>query len=190
MSSDAAIVTRCIEEAIREEVLATPEAVESFFQSNRFLFQSPLRFKLWSLSLPIGQDNDQRIANLNQVRDDIQNDRMDLPTAAAQIGADLIDLGWMDVAGLQQLAPKLGHFVLNLEAGETSIPFQLNRRLNIVHLEAREEPKELPFNEVKDQVFQDYLDRHKQQIYADIQARLLKDVHFRFYEDTVQRALE
>lgn len=190
MSSDAAIVIRSIEEAIREEVLATPESVESFFQSNRFLFQSPLRFKLSSLSLPIDRDNDERIAKLNHVRDAILNGTMDLPTAAAQIGADLIDLGWMDVSALQQLAPKLGRFVLDLEAGETSIPFQLNRRLNIVHVEDREEPKQLPFKQVEDQVFEDYLVRHKQQIYVDIQARLLKDARFRFHEDTVRRALE
>ena len=115
---------------------------------------------------------------------------INLSTAAAETGADLVDLGWHDVNTLNRLSPKLSHYVLGIEPGGTTIPFQLNHRLNIIQIEERQEPQPRPLVEVEDQVRDDYLERHKQQLYAEIEAELLQEIGFRFHEDAVLLALQ
>lgn len=189
LATDAAVIDLRIEAALRQEVAENSDAVEAFFDTNGFLYQTPLRFKLRSLSLPVGDDVDQSTARIRSIREAIEAGTIELATAATEIGADLVDLGWHNVTTLNQLSPKLSHYVLGIEPGGTTIPFQLNHRLNIIQVEERQEPQPRPLAEVEDQVRDDYLERHKQKLYSEFEADLLHDVGFRFHEEAVLLAL-
>ncbi|MCK5379485.1 MAG: peptidyl-prolyl cis-trans isomerase [Acidobacteria bacterium] len=188
-AADTAVIDLRIEAALRRAVTEDRNAVEAFFETNHFLYQTPLRFKLWSLSLPLGDEIDRSTARIRSIRGAIETGTIDLPTAAAKIGADLVDLGWHNVTSLNRLSQKLSHYVLGIEPGGTTIPFQLNHRLNIILVEERQEPQPRPLAEVEDQVQDDYMERHKQQLYSKFEADLLRDVGFTFHEEAVLLAL-
>ncbi len=188
-AADAAVIDLRISAALRREVAENGDSVEKFFDANRFLYQTPLRLKLRSLSLPVGDDVGRSTARIRSIREAVEAGTMNLATAAAEIGADLVDLGWHNATSLNQLSPKLSHYVLGIEPGRTTIPFQLNHRLNIILVEERQEPQPRPLAEVEDQVRDDYLERHKQQLYSEFEADLLQDIGFRFHKDAVLLAL-
>ncbi len=188
--ADAVTIDWRIEAAIHREATGNPEAIKAFFETNRFLYQTPLLLKLKSLSLPLEEPVNRATARIASVRQAVENGETTPAEAAAKTGADLVELGWNDIDSIKRLTQKLSHYVLAVEAGHTTIPFQLNHRLNIILVEERKEPEPLAFEEVEDQVISDFVERHQQELYSQLETEVLDDVRFRFHEETVLRALE
>jgi hypothetical protein len=164
--------------------------LERFFDANRYLYQSPVRFRLRSLTVLARPDAATQIAELEALRDALDAGAVTFDQAATRVGGELGDLGWMTVSGLLRLEPKVAAYILGLEGVGYSVPFQLNRRLNIVAVEERQEPQPLAYDEVADRVREDYIARHQQRLYQEVLDRLLADTAFHFHEDAVLAALE
>jgi len=147
--ADSVTIDRRIEAAIHREASESPEALKAFFETNRFLYQTPLRLKLKSLSLPLKKPVERVTALITSVRRAVENGETSLDEAAAKTRGDLVDLGWNDVNSIKRLTQKLSHYVLGVKPGHTTIPFQLNHRLNIILVEQRKEPEPHPFLQEK-----------------------------------------
>jgi len=185
----AALFATRMEEAIRREIDHDPEALETFYDNNRFLYQSPLRVKLQTLSVPVVRDTERQMAAVEEVHREVVAGTTDLAAAAARLGGTVTDLGWLDAEALVRIEPKVKVYVLDLRSTGYTVPFQLNRRLNIIRVEEREEPRVLPFEEIADRVRDDYFARHQQQLFARVVERILTAADFVFFEDSVRAAL-
>jgi hypothetical protein len=80
-------------------------------------------------------------------------------------------------------------YLLDMNGPGYTVPFQLNRYLNLVLVEKRDEPHLLNYDEVKESVRRDYRERKQQELYQAVVRDLLGAEGFRFHEDVVRRAL-
>jgi hypothetical protein len=182
------VVKKRVEDLIWKKVDAAGEAQRRFHQENRFLYQSPLRLKVRTLSVG-GADLARKAGELAAIRELLLKGEVDMPTAAARIGGRVDDGSWLEPAALNAMESKVRAYVLEMNGPGFSIPFQLNRRVSLIQVEKRDEPRLLSYDEVKDKVRQDYHDRHQQELYKEVVAELLRGQAFRFNEETVRRAL-
>jgi parvulin-like peptidyl-prolyl isomerase len=182
------VVAKRIEERIWKLVDADADSLKRFHQENRFLYQSPLRLKIWTLSVS-GPDLARKASELATLRQALEKGQIDLQAAAAQIGGRVDDGGWLEPAAIAAMEPKVRSYLLEMNGPGYSVPFQLNRRLSVIRVEKRDEPRALPYEEVKDRVRQDYHERRQQELYREVVSGLLRDQLFRFDEDAVKRAL-
>lgn len=185
----ALLFRHTLEARMRERAAAESESLRRFYEENRFLYQTPLRLKLKSLSVPLGQDAERVAAALDRLHAALQLGTIDLRTAATQVGGQVRDLGWLEPDGLAALEPKVRIFILDLDGTGFTIPFHLNRLLNILWVEAREEPRIRPYEAVAEQVLEDYYARNQQEIYRQLVEEILAEEDFTFHPATVESAL-
>ena len=181
------VVRRRIDERLSRKVDADPAALKRFHQENRFLYQSPLRLKVKNLIAGPG-DLPRQSAVLEALRAELEKGKVDLATAAQKVGGRVTDTGWLEPAQINAMEPKVRSYLLEMNGPGYSVPFQLNRRMNLIFVEQRDEPRLLPYEQVKDRVRQDYKDRHQQDLYQQVVADLLKDQGFRFHEEALKRS--
>ncbi len=175
-----------IQQWLEERAASSPD-LERFFADNRFLYQTEpaMRVRVWSLPLPVGSSSSTaalagRVANR---RDQLELANDALNKLATEIGGKVDDLGWIQGDTLMTLTPKVRHYLTKLSGvGLTD--------LHIAQVTTIKEPVEQPFEEVRDQVLADFLQRSKQDLYADLVGELTTENHFRFLEDHVARVLE
>jgi len=179
-----------IKEAIWQEIDRRPDELEAFYESNRFLYQSPLGLKLRMLSVPVKNDPSGVLAGVEAAREALVAGRIDLPEAARQVGGEIVHLGWLTVPQLERIEPRFKAYVLGVGSTGYTVPFQRDRKLNIIEVMERREPAELPFTEVRDRVREDFFARHQQALYQDVTRRVLEQAEFRFFEDRVREALD
>jgi parvulin-like peptidyl-prolyl isomerase len=184
-----ALVRRGIEDRIWKKVDADPSSQRQFYEENRFLYQSPLRLRIRTLRVPARADAPRKIAEMEGLRDALVKGELDLETAATRLGGQVQEAVWLDPAGLGALDPKVRVYLLDMNGPGYTVPFQLNRFLNLVHVEKREEPHQLPYDEVKERVRRDYRDRKQQELYQAVVRDVLAAQSFRFHDDVVRRAL-
>lgn len=185
-----ALVRERFEERMRKRASRAGPEISRFFEDNRHLYQSALRFKLRSLTVDANADAPRKLADLAHLRVDLNLGQTDLETVAAKVGGRVEDLGWIDSAAFQSYESKIRYYVVELNGTGFTVPFQVNRKLCIIWVEKREEPEPLPFETVRDRVAADYFDRHHQQLYRASLDDLLREVDFRFDEAVVRTALE
>jgi hypothetical protein len=168
---------------------ADPAALRRFHEENRFLYQSPLRLKVKTLSVPVGPDAPQKMAQMEAVRESLAKGQLDLEGAASRLGGQVRDGGWLDPPAMATLEPKVRFYLLGMNGPGYSVPFQLNEQLSLVFVERRDEPRLLPYAEVMGRVRRDYRDRKQQDLYRAVVEELLRAEDFRFHEQAVRRAL-
>lgn len=178
-----------LEIRMRQRMEDDEPALRRFYDDNRHLYQTPLRLKLKSMNVAAGREAARTQAVLEQSRSELASGAIDFSAAAARVGATVEDVGWIDFDTLMSYEPKVRYYVLELGGTGYTVPFQLNRRLSMVWVEAREEPREQPFETVRESVADDYYDRHQQQLYRATVDALLAGEQFRFFEDNVRRVL-
>jgi hypothetical protein len=185
----AAVVRKRIEERIWKKVDEDPAALRRFHEENRFLYQSPLRLRVRTLLVPVKSDAPNKIAQMETMREALAQGRLDLETAARRLGGRVQEPLWLDAAALAALDPKVRLYLLDVNGPGYTVPFQLNRYLNLVFVEKRDEPHLLAYDEVKEGVRRDYRERKQQELYQAVVRDLLGAEGFRFHEDVVRRAL-
>jgi hypothetical protein len=185
----AALLRRRMEDRIWKKVDADAGALRRFHEENKFLYQSPLRLKIRTLVVPLTADAPRKMAEMEVVRTSLAKGQLDLAAAARRLGGEVRDAVWVDPAAMASLDPKVRLYLLDMNGPGYTVPFQLNRQLNIVFVEQRQEPRLLPYEEVKDRVRTDYHDRKQQDLYQAVVAEVLQAERFRFHEDVVRRAL-
>jgi hypothetical protein len=178
-----------IEERIWKRVDGDEAALRQFHQENRFLYQTPLRLKIKSLSVPVGPDAPRTMLQMEALREELARGATDLEAAAKRVGGTVREGDWLDPAGLAALEPKVRAYIMDMNGTGYTVPFQLNRRLSIMYVEKRDEPRQLPYEQVRDRVRKDYHDRHEQELYQAVVQDVLRDANFRFHEEAVRRSL-
>lgn len=176
---------RELERRMEEKVDRAEEERRRFYDDNSYLYQTPLRLKLRILQAPLGSDPAARLARLEALREELSAGDLDLEQAAQAIGGVTRDLGWSGAATLGSLEPKVRYYLLDMSGTGYTIPFQANRQLSLIQVEAREEPRERPYEEVADPVRRDYLERHRQELYRQVIDEILAAADFRFHREAV-----
>lgn len=184
-----ALLRQRMEERMRQRVKGDEPALRRFHADNRHLYQTGLRLKLQSLTVPAATDAPQVLEALEAARGELTLGALDLAAIAARLGGRVADLGWIDFDTLMTYEPKVRYYVLELNGTGYTVPFQLNQQLCLIRVEAREEPRQLAFEEVRERVASDYLDRHRSQLHRTTRDDLLREAGFRYHEDAVRRAL-
>lgn len=182
-------VRQQLEERMRQRAAADEPLLQRFYADNRHLYQTAPRFKLQSLTVAAGEEAPRALEALDLALADLTLGTIDLATAAARVGGNVADLGWVDFETLMTSEPKVRYYVLEINGTGYTVPFQLNQRLCLIWVEAREEPRPLSFAEVRERVVADYFNRHHQQLYRATLDELLAAAAFRYDETAVRRAL-
>lgn len=182
------VVRKRVEDRIWKKVDSDGAALKRFHQENRFLYQSGLRLKVRTLWVG-GPDLPRKAAELAGLRETLVKGGIGMDAVAARIGGHVDESTWLEPAAINAIDSKVRAYLLDMNGPGYSIPFQLNRRLSLIQVEKRDEPRLLSYDEVKDRVRQDYHDRHQQDLYKDVVSELLRAQAFSFNEETVRRAL-
>ncbi len=183
------IVEAWLEERMRQRVAAAGGELRAFHQDNRHLYQSPLRLELRTLSLPEGAGASEKMAEIERLRERLLAGELDFVAAAARLDTEVVDLGWLDFQQLTGLAPKIRAHVLDLDGTGYTVPFRHGERLNLTWVKDRAEPAPLSFDQAESRVRQDYYQRFQQRLYREVVGEILGKQEFRFYEESVRRAL-
>lgn len=184
------IVERRAQELIREMAAADAEAIERFFEANRHLYQTPFLLELRMVSIPVGARPGAQVRGLEAASLRVSSGKETLEEAAERFGGRVADLGPVSIEQLRAMDPKVPRLVLDVGASGATVPFQLNRRLNLIEVVGRQEPREQEFEAVRDRVVDDFVHRHQQEIYAELVEELLEDAGFVFFEDRAVAILD
>ncbi len=179
----AQVVDRRVRAQMWRLVDAQPERLRAFHADNRSHYQSPLRFKLHSLDLPFGADPPGQMRRLERLAQELAAGRTSLNAAAGRSGGAVTDHGWLDFEALDGVFPnKAESYILQTEAGGFTLPYQQDEALHLLWVEQREEPRPLPYADVRDQGRLDYFDRFEDQLYGEARGRWLGDAGLAFAE--------
>jgi parvulin-like peptidyl-prolyl cis-trans isomerase-like protein len=181
------VVRKRIEELLWKKVDADPAALRRFHQENRFLYQSPLRLRVRTLTAGPGE-LPRQAEQMEALREELMKGQVDLEKAAQRVGGRVTGATWLEPADINAMEPKVRSYLLEMNGPGYSVPFQLNRRVNLIYVEKRDEPHLLPYEEVKERVRQEYHDRHQQDLYQQVVSDLLRAQGFRFHEEAVKRS--
>jgi hypothetical protein len=188
--SRRALAERRLEDLSRELMAKNEAGLRLFYEDNRHLYQSRLRFKLQMLAVPAAAGAPQLMARLEAARADLIAGKLDFKGAAKLFQhGELADLGWLDAEKLAATEAKVRLYVLELDGKGYTVPFQLNRRLVMIWVEDRVEPKSLSFEEARQEIEADYLGRNRQTLYREAVAGLLAAEGFRFEEENLRQHL-
>ena len=186
----SAVVDRLLEDEMESLVDADPEALRSYFDDNRPHYQSPLSFRLRVLDLPFGADPPAQLRRTEELRERLAAGELDLSAAASELGATVHDLGWQDFDALGgEIPPKARQYLLQADAGGFSVPYQQEDAIHMIEILERREPGPLEYEEVAQQVRQDYLERFEQELYRRLADARLGAAGFAFDEAAVRRLL-
>lgn len=169
---------------------ADPGLLRRFYEDNRPLYQSPLRFKVRIWTVPFGADPPAQLVRMEELRRALAAGGTDLESARRELGGTVRDLGLRDLRELREEIPeKARDYLLQAEAGGYSVPFQQDDALHLLWVEERREPEPLGYEEVRERVRDDYFSRFERQLYRQAVDERLAAAGFLFHEDTVRRSL-
>lgn len=186
----AELVDRRLRAEMEADLTASPEKLRRYFDDNRALFQSPLRFELSVWDLPFGADPPRQLARMEELRQALSLQQLDLAAAVDELGGSLVDLGWRSLDELpRELPQKARELLLQTEVGSYSPAFQQDNALHMLWVRGRAEPRQLELAESAEEVREMYLGRFDQQLYREAVGKRLASVGFEFHEQTLRRLL-
>jgi hypothetical protein len=185
------LIAEWLEKRMRERLASRQDALRSFHADNRYLYQSPLRFKLQTLSVPapVGAAANQTMAEMEGLVERLRAGEIDFAAVAELLASEVVDLGWLDFQQLAGLGPKARDHVTGLDGVGFTLPFHHQRRLHLAWVEERKEPAPLDFATAASRVREDYFQRHQQSLYGEVARELLIAQDFHFFANNVRLAL-
>jgi hypothetical protein len=113
-----------------------------------------------------------------------------LENAAAQLGGEIKDHGWVDHASIVPLfPPKVVTYLNEIGIEGFSVPYQQAQALHLIHLLGRDEPKRLAFEACRNDVLEAYVRRFAQDLYRAFEERKLKAASFQYDATKVRQQL-
>ncbi len=195
-ADDAAMLERAVardrlyrerlEEALRDESRRDGAALEQFFRDNQFLYVTPLRLRIRTLSLPVDRAAGERLRELERGRESIAAGRETFVDLARRTGAELSEERWESADSLATFERKVAYYLMDEPAGGVTVPFQFNHRISMVEVLERRDPEPKPYDQVAERVLDDYVNRHRSQLYDDLARRKLAEIDFEFREAAVR----
>lgn len=198
------VIAREFNQRINEKIKALEDAgvLEEYFDENILRFQTPKVHHLRLISIDF--DRFERPYDALQLLDSIAREcrdgTRDFAEAARQVSDDLSapdggDLGRVNLSRFVEWAgPRSGAAVIELEAGAISEPFitetYVERQLKyqrtgfaVVKIEEIKEPEFRPYTEVRQQVIERYLKRHRPELEEQVTDDLLESIDAEIFED-------
>jgi len=176
---------------LRIEALVTgrERELERHYEDNRFLYQTPLRMHLRMLSVPLGDAPGERLALLEAAQADLAGGRTTLEALASELAGTVQDAGWSTARDLELFEPKIRYLLVDTPSTGYTVPFQFNQRISIVQVVERVDPTVRPYSQVTGDVRRDYLERHRQELFRDVEEDVLRAGGYRFHEAAVRLRL-
>ncbi len=185
----ARLTDQLLQQDMWQAVDRDPASLERYYRDNVHHYQSPLKFKLHRWQLPFDHDPSAQLAAMETLRAAMTRGEHDLGSAVQKLGGTVENPGWQDFADLTDLPAKARSYLLQAPAGGYSIPYQQNDTLHMIWVEARQSPSALPYQQVTEQVREDYFSRFERRLYQDAVNRRLAAADFTFHTDNVRRLL-
>lgn len=167
-------------------VVDRTEEVHDFFERNRFLYQSPMRFKLEVLSVPVGNNPHRRLKQLETRLKGVESGDGNLGAVAAELGGLLTPLGWQNVDQMQHINAKLLGAVRDLDGLGFTVPVQFNHKIHVAVVLERDEPRSVDFEQAGDRVAEDYLVRNEQMLFAEVRRQVLRNAGFKVFDERLR----
>lgn len=187
---DQELVDTRIMDVIRNDRDGLDLSVRVFFEENRQRYQSPLRFRARILVVSDLVDPDSQMRQLVEAKKSLAAGDESLEEVAQRVGGKINELKWLDFQQLHQINPKVARFLVELQAKDFSVPYQLAHSLQIIEMLERKAPQELTFDQAYPQVLEDYITRFRDTLYEEAISTILERGNFRFLEENVQLALQ
>ena len=190
LTHDAAFRRKLLEDAVRQRVGEDEAALRALHASEGARYSSSLALELRTLILTDLSDVATSMGRLEELhRRSAAGQAVDLEAAAAEIGATVKHLGWVDFAALQSLPQKVRIYLFEVSGTGFTIPFQLGASLRMIEVVGRREPRPLSFEEARGAVARDVFARQGQEIYRRMVDEMLGEVGFEFDEATIRARL-
>ncbi len=182
----AELVSFYLRERLQQEALLRTEQLAEYFERHRQRYAEPLRLHLKRLRIPLTDRAFVDMTRLEAQAEDLATGRVTLEDLAVELGGETQDLGWQTARSLRTTDPTAASLALDLEIGEVSPPFRSREHLEMVELLERSDPQPLAFEQVEEQVIQDFLIRHGREIYAELEAELLEQGELRILQGRLE----
>lgn len=185
------LVDSMLLEEMGQLVDSNPDELHRYWEDNRHLYQTPLRFKAQVWSVPFDDDPPRQLRRMEELQERLIDGQLDITGAVTQLGGNVADLGWQELPALREkLPPKALTYLLEIGASGFSPVYQQDNALHLLRLEERREPETQEYEVVKDRVRSDYLTRFQEQLYHQILQQRLEAADFVFDEQAARRLLE
>lgn len=167
-----------ISEQRRLSLLASARADEDklklFYDSNIGRFSTPVRLKLNILRIPLDENADQIMAEVERRAKKPGTTLADF----ADLNGEVEAMDWATMQGLQRYQSKLPTLLAQIEPGDITAPYRVERTLEIAAVEAREMPEPKPFDSVREAVVAAYMDRYKVSLFNQVKRDMLNESIF------------
>lgn len=186
-------LTRLVDQQLQKDMWTSVDdntaALQRFYSDNSHHYQTPLKFKLQIFNLPFDHDPAAQLETLERLSEQIASGTDSLSQAAARLGGEVEDLGWREYSELDHLPAKARSYLLQATPDGYSVPYQHDDALHMIWVEAQELPIQLSYEEVREQVREDYFERFERRLYQDAVKQSLNAAKFVFYADNVRELL-
>ena len=190
LGRDAVFRRKLLEDSVRRRIDAVEPALRAFHAAEAERYSSPLGLKLRVLILTDLSDVASSMNRLEELhRRSAAGENVVLESAAAELGAAVTDLGWVDFAALKSLPQKVRIYLFGVAGTGLTIPFQLGDSLRLIEVVGRREPEPLAFEEVREAVARDYFARHGQEVYRQMVDEMLAAADFELDEAAIRARL-
>lgn len=183
------LLAAAVEQRMWQRLDADSGLLERFYGDNGYLYQTPLRLRLRTLSADVGAQPGLRLARLEAAREELVAGRSNLESVAAELGGRVVGPQWVADRELAGFEAKVRYYLLDMNGPGYTVAFQLNRQLLLIQVVAREEPRLRPLAEVRADARRDCFERSQQELYRGVVADVLRSESFQFDEAAVRRRL-
>ena len=167
-----------------------PDRLEDYYADNQSNYQTPLRFRVLALDIPLGDDPLALSAELDQLAATGVSGEQELTDLAERHGGEVTDHDWLAFDQLAELFPgKAASLIVQTEAGGVVTPYQQDEALHLLWIRERSEPEAQAFEDISDRVREDYVRRFSKQMSAQLREQKLSGVDFAFDEAAVRSLL-
>ncbi len=184
------VTDRRLLEAARRTAAADAESLKRFYDENRVHFQSPPRFKLHIMDVPFGDDPPRQLKQLEDLRVDLVQGKIDFNEAAKRAGGVITSPGWVKPGEIPADVPGKGKiYLMAAGAGGYSVPYQQNQALHMLWIEERLDPTQLRYEETGEDVLDRYFKRSRQTLVREEVEKRLASAGFVFRKEIVEKSL-
>ena len=172
-----------VRQRLRTRAESDEAALQQFHLDNRHLYQSTPSTQIVVARSPI-EDID-NAASLSNQMSQIEATSVDsFVDAARDLGLKVDDPAWIAMTQ-NAITPKAFRLVQQTETGMVTDPFQANGSVAIIFVSARREAAPLVYEQVRDRVLNDYVERNQEQLFKDMVNATLESNSFKINDDAV-----
>lgn len=164
-------------------------ALKQFYRDNAHHYQSEARYKVKRWDLPFAQDPALQLKKMEEIHVALTRGDLQLEAAVDRLGGTIRDFGWRDSGDLGELTGKIRRRLATIVEGGYSVPYREGDALHIVLVEKREHPKSLSFNEAREALREDFFQRYRRKLYAEVVSEHLARAGFVFSANNVRSRL-